>query len=54
VYKRQPLVSPNNAILEELESFAAAIHNNTEPVVSLEAGTKALEVAKQVIANFNN
>ncbi|MGY5848008.1 Gfo/Idh/MocA family protein [Salegentibacter sp. HM20] len=54
IYFDNPLVSPNNAILEELESFASAIHNNTEPVVSLEAGTKALEVAKQVIANFNN
>lgn len=34
-------VSNNNAILEELETFADAITNNTTPIVSLENGTEA-------------
>jgi predicted dehydrogenase len=46
-------VNPNNAILEELNSFAAAIENNTTPIVSLEQGTQALRVAKQIINSFN-
>ncbi len=53
IYFDNPDVSPNNAILEELESFADAINNDKEPVVTLEQGAKALKVANQVIANFN-
>ena len=53
IYFDNPEVSPNNAILEELESFAKAIHNDTEPVVTMEQAAKALQVANQVIANFN-
>lgn len=53
IYFDNPDVSPNNAILEELESFADAINNNKEPVVTMEQGAKALQVANQVIANFN-
>ncbi len=52
IYFDNPEVSPNNAILDELNSFADAINNNTTPVVSLEQGTKALRVAKQVINSF--
>ena len=52
IYFDNPEVSPNNAILDELNSFADAIKNNTTPVVSLEQGTKALRVAKQVINSF--
>ncbi|MGB7842824.1 MAG: Gfo/Idh/MocA family oxidoreductase [Salinimicrobium sp.] len=52
IYFDNPEVNPNNAILDELNSFADAINNNTTPVVSLEQGTKALEVAKQVINSF--
>jgi predicted dehydrogenase len=52
IYFDNPIINENNAILDELESFADAIENNTTPVVSLEAGTKALQVALQIIENF--
>jgi hypothetical protein len=38
--------------LEELETFAVAIKNNSTPVVSLKQGTKALEIALQIINSF--
>ena len=53
IYFDNPEVSLNNAILDELESFADAIANDTTPVVSLEQGTQALRVAKQIINSFN-
>lgn len=53
IYFDNPNVSLNNAILEELESFADAINNDKEPVVTMEQAAKALQVANQVIANFN-
>lgn len=53
IYFDNPTVEPNNAILEELESFAAAIKNDTVPIVSLEQGTEALRVATQIINCFN-
>lgn len=53
IYFDNPNVSLNNAILDELESFAEAIENDTTPVVSLEQGTQALRVAKQIINSFN-
>ncbi len=52
IYFDNPQVSLNNAILDELESFASAIEHNTMPVVSLEEGTRALRVAKQIINSF--
>jgi len=54
IYFDNPDVSANNAILEELESFADAINNDKEPVVTMKQGAKALQVANQVIANFND
>ncbi|NJW51445.1 Gfo/Idh/MocA family protein [Salinimicrobium oceani] len=53
IYFDNPQVNPNNAILEELNSFAQAIKNDTTPVVSLEQGTNALRVAKKIIQSFN-
>lgn len=53
IYFENPDVENNNAILDELETFADAINNNTTPVVSLEQGTNALRVALQVIASFS-
>ena len=39
-----PEIEPNNAIFDELETFADAINNNDkEPAVSLESGTEALK-----------
>ena len=52
IYFDNPSVEANNAILDELESFADAIENDTEPVVSLEHGTEALRIAQQIINCF--
>ncbi len=54
IYFDNPKVEAQNAILEELETFADAILNNTTPIVSLEEGAAALKVANQVIAGFRN
>ncbi|MCY2687715.1 Gfo/Idh/MocA family protein [Salinimicrobium sp. TH3] len=53
IYFDNPQVNPNNAILDELNSFADAIENDTTPIVNLEQGTQALRVAKQIINSFN-
>ena len=52
IYFENPTIENNNAILDELESFADAIQNNTTPVVSLFQGTEALRVAQQIISKF--
>ncbi len=52
IYFDNPKVEEHNAILDELETFADAILNNTTPIVSLEQGAAALKVANQVIAGF--
>jgi len=52
IYFANPEITQNNAILDELESFADAIKNGTTPVVSLKQGTQALEVAQRIIENF--
>ncbi|MGB5665690.1 MAG: Gfo/Idh/MocA family oxidoreductase [Maribacter sp.] len=52
IYFENPEIIANNAILDELETFADAINNNTVPVVSLNQGTKALKVALQIIGSF--
>jgi len=54
IYFENPSVDTNNAILDELESFARAINNNTEPVVTLEQGAEALKVANMVIESFKD
>ncbi|GGK15687.1 oxidoreductase [Yeosuana aromativorans] len=53
IYFDNPSIPSNNAILDELESFADAINNNTKPVVTLHDGTEALRVATQIINCFN-
>ncbi|MEO9513528.1 MAG: Gfo/Idh/MocA family oxidoreductase [Flavobacteriaceae bacterium] len=52
IYFENPEIEANNAILDELETFAAAVNNNTEPVVTLKQGTQALYVALQIIESF--
>ena len=52
IYFDNPHVPNNNAILEELESFADAINNNTKPIVTLHDGTEALRVANMIIDQF--
>ena len=53
IYFENPKVEPNNAILDELETFADAIENDTIPVVTLSHGTEALRVAHQIINCFD-
>lgn len=52
IYFENPEVQANNAILDELETFADAIKNNTRPVVTLEDGTEALRIAYRIIDCF--
>ena len=52
IYFDNPDVAPNNAILDELETFADAINNNTSPIVTLEDGTEALRIAYRIIDCF--
>lgn len=54
IYYDNPDVPANNAILDELESFADAINNNTTPIVTLEDGTEALRIAHRIIDCFKN
>ncbi|MEX0359963.1 MAG: Gfo/Idh/MocA family oxidoreductase, partial [Allomuricauda sp.] len=52
IYFENPDIQANNAILDELETFADAINMDTEPIVTLEQGTQALRVALQIIESF--
>ncbi len=52
IYFDNPEIANNNAILDELESFANAINSNTKPIVTLHDGTEALRVATQIIHCF--
>ncbi|MEA1787344.1 Gfo/Idh/MocA family oxidoreductase [Arenibacter sp. GZD96] len=52
IYFENPDIESNNAILEELETFADAIINDKTPVVTLKQGTKALRVALEIINSF--
>ena len=52
IYFSNPDVQQNNAILDELETFADAINNDTTPIVTLDQATDALRVAHQIIACF--
>ena len=54
IYFDNPEIQPNNAILDELESFADAIENDTTPIVSLSQGTEALRIAQRIIDCFDN
>jgi predicted dehydrogenase len=53
IYFENPEIEQNNAILDELETFADAINNNTSPIVTLEQGTNALKVAHLIINQMN-
>ena len=52
IYFDNPKVENNNAILDELETFADAINNNTTPIVTLNNGAEALRIAQWVIDSF--
>ena len=53
IWFEYPKIEANNAILDELESFANAIENGEEIPVTLEDGEKALALALQIIDKFN-
>jgi len=53
IFFSKPNIKENNAILDELNSFADSIINDTRPVVNLVDGHKALFVANEIIKNFN-
>ena len=50
---QNPEIKPINAIQTELETFADAIVKNTSPIVTIEDGCKALEVAHRILAVCN-
>jgi len=52
IYFDNPDIANNNAILDELETFAHAITSNTKPIVTLHDGTEALRVANMIINQF--
>ena len=52
IYFENPAIENNNAILDELESFADAIQTNSIPVVTLSQGAEALRVAQMIIDCF--
>ncbi len=52
IYFENPAIKNNNAILDELESFAEAIQTNSTPTVTFSQGTEALRVAQMIIDCF--
>tara|TARA_X000000950_G_C13861236_1_gene638824 strand:- start:782 stop:1744 length:963 start_codon:yes stop_codon:yes gene_type:complete len=53
IYFENPHIEDTNAIQEELETFASAIQKQEEPIVSLQDGTDALDIAYQVIEAYS-
>lgn len=49
IYFENPGISPTNAIKMELETFADSIISNSTPLVSIDDGYKALDVAYKII-----
>jgi predicted dehydrogenase len=49
----KPEIGPINAIKTELESFATAIENNTNPLVSINDGYAALDIAYKIMDKMN-
>lgn len=45
----KPEIAPNNAIQEELTTFADSILNNSLPLVTIDDGYKALEIAHRIL-----
>ena len=52
IYFDNPTITNNNAILDELDSFANSINNDTVPEVPLQQGTEALRIAQRIIDSF--
>ncbi len=49
IFFEKPKVELNNAIKDELSAFADAILNDTTPLVTVEDGYKALEIAYKIV-----
>ena len=49
-----PIIEDGNAIKMELEAFAAAIRNNSNTVVTVLDGYRAMEVAHQILEKIGN
>jgi len=49
-----PVILQHNALKEELRSFAEAIFFNKQPVVTLNDGVKALQLAHKIIDNLKS
>jgi predicted dehydrogenase len=49
IFFENPTILPSNAIKMELEAFADSIISNTTPMVSIDDGYKALDVAYKII-----
>lgn len=49
IFFDKPELAESNAIQQELKTFADAINQNTTPIVSLEDGYHALDVAHQIL-----
>ena len=54
IFFENPRIIESNAILEELESFADSINENTPPLVSLEDGKNAIEIANKIISKITS
>ena len=50
----KPDITETNAIQEELSAFHDAIVNDTVPIVSIEDGKLALEVAQEILNKLNS
>ena len=53
IFFEKPEVYPVNAIKEELNSFKESILNNTNPLVSIEDGYQALNLAQMIMDKIN-
>ncbi|UEG48819.1 Gfo/Idh/MocA family oxidoreductase [Ferruginibacter lapsinanis] len=49
-----PIIEDGNAIKMELEEFKKAIEDNTDPIVSVVDGYRAMEVAHLILEKINN
>lgn len=54
IYFDKPQLDDVNAIKEELRKFAESINQNTTPIVSLEDGYQALDVAHQILEKLKS
>lgn len=50
----KPIIEPINAIMTELEHFAIAIETNTTPIVTINDGYAALDLAHRIMRKMND